>query len=126
MKRVQLYTKVAIGAVISSLMIALLAPNLGSSAFAQTEEQVEPLYGFEFATAEPGTHEEGGLSVTVRSTGCTKAGDFSFAKLNNDWQLIRHKPDRCRKKPFLHTISLPLPPGAGGGELLNPLFLSLR
>ena len=83
------------------------------SAFTSAETGVkpEPVYGVSVL-------DEQRIEFKVKSTGCTRARDFSLSYENRQIRLIRHQADKCRRKAYLKTIILGLP------ELDHPFSLS--
>ena len=74
------------------------------SVFAHNTGKQEALYGVTFF--------ENSIEIIVKSNGCTKAQDFRLEMLNGSdhtlLNIIRTKPDRCRKMSKPMRIILPL------------------
>lgn len=110
---------------IARVAIVVFLSALVSSVHADPTAKLEPLYGFDAAVSTE-LESECVLAITVRSTGCTSAEDFSLALLDSGVGVVRTQSDRCRKKPFLHSVRIPIPARMIHQKLLNPLFLSLQ
>ncbi|WLQ13177.1 hypothetical protein O5O45_25950 [Hahella aquimaris] len=52
--------------------------------------------------------QQGQLTFSVKSTGCTRRDDFRLLWDGPDLTVVRLKPDLCRKKAHWTTFSLPL------------------
>ena len=73
------------------------------SVFAHNTEKQESLYGVSFF--------EKNIEIIVKSNGCTKPEDFRLDMLNGGdhtlLNIVRIKPDRCKRMPKLMAITLP-------------------
>ena len=69
---------------------------------------------------------ENHLYVQVYSSGCTKPEHFVLRPLMqvNQFAVMRHVRDLCRRKPYLMEVSLPIPVDAENHfYLTNPILI---
>ena len=95
------------------ILLSMAFATVASCAAKQTRS--EPIYGLQLIDIH--------ADFVVRSTGCTKAEDFTLEVTQESIKLLRMTPDNCRRKPFLTSIRLPFPHHNRGKAILNPLFL---
>lgn len=98
--------------------VKLLAPLLalaGDLVTAQASDsvgRVETLHGVQMAANS--------ASFQVVSQGCTKASSFVLHTDKGNLQLRRIKTDRCRRRPILTWVEIPLPEPGTHWTLSNP------
>lgn len=92
------------------LGLLTLASAAGCHLPAATSPTLEPMKKLE--TLKAVTLDNQGIGITVISTGCTEADDFSVELNRNDdgttsVAIYRLHPDHCRRAPMPVTLTLP-------------------
>ncbi|MBB6520051.1 hypothetical protein [Pseudoteredinibacter isoporae] len=94
------------------IMLGLFSAFIGAEG--ESKPELEAIYGVTLL-------DESRIEFQVKSTGCTKAQDFSLSYQDKHIRLLRHKTDKCRRKPYLKSIVLSLPELEGPFSLGNPI-----